>query len=201
MSDVMRTANYGQEDTSASITVYFERLTTAELTTLSSARRIVIGKLYYDTTVARFKIGIDHGTVSSNLLIEGTAINGTPIGTTTPAAATFAQVSFNTTMFTGSSGRAVNSTAALASISLGVGVQVTYIQSPAAAITITLPAVGTDGFRCQVSFGAATTVTWAGGTVAPGTKTSFAAGDTYELIYNAVAGTPANSAATTWYPM
>ena len=198
MAEVFTHADYAQPDDTYAINVVFVRKSTAEITALQTAKQFGIGTLYFDTTAARFRLGLDPSTASSNLLIEANPINNTVIGNTTPASATFANVGLNTTLTTGSSGRAVNTTAALASLSLAAGVQSTYIQSPAAAITLTLPTVG-DGFRCKVSFGAATTVTWVG-TVAAGTKTSFAAGDTYELVYNTVAGTPTNSAATTWYP-
>jgi hypothetical protein len=134
--------------------------------------------------------------------ITGGAINNTTIGATTPSTGTFAALSTNTTRSTGATGRAVNTTAALASVTIG-SIQSTFLATPAAAITITLPAP-TDGFRTRVVFGAATTVTWA--VTAPataliaGVKTVFAAGESYELIYSSVAGTPANAVATTWYP-
>lgn len=94
--------------------------------------------------------------------------------------------------------RVVDTTAALASATIAAGKQTTFLATPAAGISSTM-AAGTDGERRRIVFGAATTVTWVS-TVAAGTKTVFAAGESIELIYNAVAGTPANSAATTWYP-
>lgn len=98
-------------------------------------------------------------------------------------------------------GRAVQNTAAQATATIAQGIASTYIATPAAAITTTLAAPSGDGERRRVCFGSATTVTWA--YTAPATagaiKTAFAAGECVELVYNSVAGTPTNSAATTWY--
>lgn len=100
-----------------------------------------------------------------------------------------------------STGRAVNTTAAVAAYTAPASVASNYIATPAAAITVTLAAPTADGERRRIVFGAATTVTWT--PTAPATavaaKTIFAAGESIELVYNSVAGTPANSAATTWY--
>jgi hypothetical protein len=104
---------------------------------------------------------------------------------------------------TAPSGRIVVTTASLAAHTLAQSKATTVLTSPASAITVTLAAPLGDGERRRIVFGAATTVTWA--VTAPATtttalKTSFAAGESIELVYNSTAGTPANSTATTWYP-
>ena len=101
--------------------------------------------------------------------------------------------------------RAYVTTAALAAYTTPAGISKINITSPAAAITVTLPApTGPwDGVQLHYTFGAATTVTWvvtAPATATAGLKTTFAAGESYTLIYNATAGSPAGSPATTWIP-
>lgn len=140
---------------------------------------------------------------STSVTITGGAINGTTVGTTTSAAGVFTTLSTVGARITGASARAVNTTAALASVTIAANIVTTYIATPAAAITITLAAAAGDGERRRIVFGAATTVTWAvtaPATATTGLKTTFAAGESIEVVYNSVAGTPANSAATTWYP-
>jgi len=101
-----------------------------------------------------------------------------------------------------STGRAVNTTAAAATATIAANISSTYIATPAAAINVTLAAPSGDGERRRIVFGSATTVTWTPTAPATATtmKTAFAAGEAIEIYYNSVAGTPANSAATTWYP-
>lgn len=100
-------------------------------------------------------------------------------------------------------GRAVNTTASVATITIAAGIATTYIATPASTITVTLAAPQRDGERRRIFFGAGTTVTWA--VTSPATAvvaqlpTVFAAGTSIEVFYNSVAGTPTNSAATTWY--
>lgn len=101
--------------------------------------------------------------------------------------------------------RAYVTTAALAAYVTPSTTSEIVIVSPAAAINITLPAPFSlvDGVRVRYVFGAATTVTWAvtaPATATAGLKTAFTAGDSYEVLYNAVAGAPAGSPATTWIP-
>lgn len=67
---------------------------------------------------------------------------------------------------------------------------------------MTLAAPTGDGERRRICFGAATTATWA--VTAPATATdslptTIITGQCVEVVYNSVAGTPANSTATTWY--
>jgi len=106
---------------------------------------------------------------------------------------------------TKSPARAYVTTAALAAYVTPASTTEAVITSPAAAITVTLPAPisSLDGIRVRYVFGAATTVTWAvtaPATATAGLKTAFTAGDSYEVLYNAVAGSPAGSPATTWIP-
>ena len=99
--------------------------------------------------------------------------------------------------------RVVNTTASVAAVTIASSVITTVITSPAAAITVTLAAPLYDGERRRIVFGGATTVTWA--VTAPATavtalETAYVSGQSLEIIYNAVAGSPANSVATSWYP-
>jgi hypothetical protein len=101
-----------------------------------------------------------------------------------------------------SGGRAVNTTASLSALTLSVLKATTFVASPAAAITVTMAAPNGEAERRRVCFGAATTVTWAvtaPATATAGLPTSIAQGQCVEMIYNQNAGSPANSAATTWY--
>ena len=103
---------------------------------------------------------------------------------------------------TSASGRAVNTTVALASVTIAAGTSTTFLATPATAITITLAAPAQDGEYRRIVFGAATTVTWAvtaPATATIGLPTVFSANSSIVIVYNAVAGTPTNSAATTWY--
>ncbi|AWI53201.1 hypothetical protein DEH84_06985 [Aquabacterium olei] len=101
-----------------------------------------------------------------------------------------------------STARVVDVTAGNAAITITGGKLSTLITSPAAAITVTMATGNADGERRRIVFGAACTVTWAAstGSVSPLAKTSFAAGESIELVWNNAAGQPANSTATTWYP-
>ena len=99
------------------------------------------------------------------------------------------------------SDRAYNSTASLSAVTIAAGILSTNIATPASTITVTLAAPTGDGETRRIVFGAATTVTWA--VTSPATaavipKTSFAKGESIELIYNAVAGSPTNAPATSW---
>jgi hypothetical protein len=120
MADVMRTANYGQEDTATTITMYAERLTTTELTALSTARRVGINKLYYDTTVGGYKLGVDHRTISGVLTLAGLAnaiaitggtINGTSVGATARSTGAFTTLSMTSADSTGTPGNVTNNNA------------------------------------------------------------------------------------------
>jgi hypothetical protein len=128
-------------------------------------------------------------------------MNATSVGATTAASVAATTLSSNSTLLTGAGARAVDNTAALAAVTIAASRQSTYLATPGAAITVTLAAPTGDGERRRIIFGAATTVTWA--VTAPATataiKTSFLAGESIEVVYNSVAGTPTNSAATTWY--
>lgn len=141
-----------------------------------------------------------------------TAINASSVGATTPGTGAFTVVNATGTStlnlvggvanFIRSQGRAVNTTAALAAVTLAQNIASTYLATPAAAITVTLAAPFQDGERRRVCFGAATTVTWA--VTAPATATAGlpaanAAGACVEVSYVVTAGSPANAAATTWY--
>ena len=154
-------------------------------------------------------VAITGGTIAgvttlgaSAAAITGGTINGTTIGATTPAAVTATTFSSNSTLVTAAATRVVDTTAALATVTIAASKQTTYIATPAASITVTLAAPTGDGERRRITFGSATTVTWAvtaPATVATIPKTAFLAGDSVEVVYNSVAGTPANSTATTWY--
>ena len=80
----------------------------------------------------------------------------------------------------------------------------TYLANIAATgVTITLAIPTADGERRRIVFGGASTgITWAftaPATAQIGLPTTVVAGQAIEIVYNSVAGTPANSAATTWY--
>lgn len=146
-------------------------------------------------------ITLTSGTVGS--------IQNMAIGTSTPAAGNFSILITSGTVRTSSSAtlansaRAIDTTASATTSTLANNKVSHYIKSPAATITVTLPVPTADGERIRITFGAATTVTWA--VQAPATavdipKTSFAAGDSIELVYNSTAGSPPGGAATTWYP-
>jgi hypothetical protein len=101
-------------------------------------------------------------------------------------------------------GRAVNTTATASAATLAAGIASMYIATPSAtAITITLAAPTADGERRRIVFGGpVTTITWTPTTPATavlGLPTTVIAGQAVEIVYNSVAGTPTNSAATTWY--
>jgi hypothetical protein len=99
-------------------------------------------------------------------------------------------------------GRAVNTTSSASTATVAAGIASTYIATPGTTITVTLAAPTADGERRRIVFGAATTVTWAvtsPATAVAGLPTVYAANTHVEVVYNAVAGTPTNSAATTWY--
>lgn len=134
--------------------------------------------------------------------ITGGAINNATVGATTPNTGTFTTLTNAGARVVRATARAVFTTVAQATATIAANINTTYIATPAAAITVTLAAPAIDGEVRRITFGAATTVTWA--PTAPATavaaKTSFAAGEGIELIYSSVAGTPANAAATTWYP-
>ena len=71
MADAMRTAEYSKEDGPYVLPVGFQQGTTTELTALTTARKLNIGSLYYDTTLAQFKIALRKDFLSSNLLYVG----------------------------------------------------------------------------------------------------------------------------------
>lgn len=122
------------------------------------------------------------------------------LATATIAALTSTSISAAFRRSTTPNGRVFDVTAAAATSLAATGLHL--IATPAAAIAVTLGAGAADGERRRVVFGAATTCTWAatGATVSPLVKTSFAAGEAIELVFNLTVGTPANTAATTWYP-
>jgi hypothetical protein len=71
------------------------------------------------------------------------------------------------------------------------------------AFTVTLAAPVADGERRRICFKNVTgTITWtvtSPATATSGFPTTIAAGQCLEMIYNSIAGSPTNSAATTWY--
>lgn len=149
-------------------------------------------------------------TVTINVLATKGAteyvVAATPVLTDIPygglnGAVTASTLSNSSTRTTTAAARAVNTTAALAAVTIAASINSTYLATPAAAITVTVAAPVGDGERRRIVFGAATTVTWV--PTAPATsvlaQTAFIAGEAIELVYNSVAGTPTNSAATTWY--
>ena len=145
MSDVMRTANYGQEDTSSTITVYFERLTTTELTALATARKVGIGKVYYDTTLNGFKLGVDHSTVSGVLTTVGLAnaialtggtIDGVAIGSTTRSTGRFTALNLNSTDSSGTPGNVTNNSSMGRAAFAAAGTAVTVTNSTVVASSI-----------------------------------------------------------------
>ena len=99
-------------------------------------------------------------------------------------------------------GRAVNT--GTTAITIPANVATSYLSGiSASGVTITLSAPGTDGERRRIVFGGASTgITWAftaPATAQVGLPTTVTAGQAIEIVYNSVAGTPANSSATTWY--
>jgi hypothetical protein len=101
-----------------------------------------------------------------------------------------------------SGGRFVNT--GTTAIAIPVKSATNYLSSiSATGVTITLAAPVVDGERRRIVFGAASTgITWAftaPATAQIGLPTTVVAGQVVEIVYNSVAGTPANSAATTWY--
>ena len=157
-----------------------------------------------NSTAGGFNTAGNYGAVIYRSASTGFAISraGTiDIGISTAGAVTIptsVSTQYNLTL---SQGRVVNTTASASTITISAGVTSTYIATPGAAITVTLAAPVADGERRRIVFAGATTVTWA--VTSPATAvaapTVMAAGTAIELVYNSVAGTPANSAATTWY--
>lgn len=141
------------------------------------------------------------GVVTINPATAGT-MNNMAIGSSFSAQGTFSVLATSSLGRTLSAARSVDATAAAATSTVPAGRVTHNILTPASAITVTLPAPTADGDLIRLVLGAATTVTWA--VQAPATavvipKTVFAAGESIELVYSAVAGVPTNAAATTWY--
>jgi len=100
------------------------------------------------------------------------------------------------------SGRAVNT--GTTAIAIPQNTATSYLSGiSASGVTITLAAPSGDGERRRIVFGGASTgITWAftaPATAQVGLPTTVVAGQAIEIVYNSVAGSPANSAATTWY--
>jgi hypothetical protein len=96
------------------------------------------------------------------------------------------------------------STTAITIAAASVGGTTTYISNNAASgVTVTLAAPTGDGERRRIVFANASTgITWAftaSATAQAGLPTTVVIGQVVEMVYNSVAGTPTNSAATTWY--
>lgn len=99
-------------------------------------------------------------------------------------------------------GRAVNTSTN--AIAIPTSISTSYLSGiSASGVTITLATPAGDGERRRIVFGGASTgITWAftaPATAQVGLPTTVVAGQVVEIVYNSVAGTPANSAATTWY--
>lgn len=109
----------------------------------------------------------------------------------------FTAQSYNTTF----GGRAFNTGTTADTIAAGKAS--TYESANSVTTTITYAAPIGDGEVRKVCFKNATTVTWAvtaPATAQVGLPTTITAGACVSAIYNAVAGSPTGSAATTWYP-
>lgn len=115
--DLFRHADYAQPDGPVTVTMMFARKTTAELTAMQTAKTIGIGTLYYDTTAAAFKLGVDAGTLSvgitlaglaSAITITGGTINGTTVGATTRASVASTSLNMNSTDSSGTPGNVTN---------------------------------------------------------------------------------------------
>ena len=92
-----------------------------------------------------------------------------------------------------------------ATVTLGANIASTAVPANTAsgAFTVTLAAPSGDGERRRVCFANATgTITWAvttPATATAGLPATVPAGGCVEMVYNSVAGSPSNSAASTWY--
>ena len=100
------------------------------------------------------------------------------------------------------SGRVVDT--GTTAITIAASKATTYLGGiSASGVTITLAAPSTDGERRRIVFANASTgITGAvtsPATTTAGLPTTVTAGQAIEIVYNSVAGTPTNSAATTWY--
>jgi hypothetical protein len=105
---------------------------------------------------------------------------------------------------TSSTDRVVNTTATASAVTISASAATTYIDTPSSvSLAITLPAPITDGERHRVCFGGAvTTVSWvatAPATAVDSLPLTATLSQCVEIYYNAAAGVPTNSAATTWY--
>jgi len=100
-------------------------------------------------------------------------------------------------------GRNINTGTVSDTLAAGVASTFESANTAAGAFTITIAAPIEDGERRRICFKNATgVITWtvtAPATATDGLPTTVSAGGCVEMIYNSVAGTPPNSAATTWY--
>ena len=131
------------------------------------------------------------GTGSQYLIQAGTAATPTQFAVTN-----------NGAFLTGAGSRTVNT--GTTAITIPAKTTTNYLSTiSASGVTITLAIPTADGERRRIVFGGASTgITWAftaPATAQIGLPTTVVAGQAIEIVYNSVAGTPANSAATTWY--
>lgn len=100
-------------------------------------------------------------------------------------------------------GRNVNIGTVSDTLAAGVASTFESANTAASAFTVTIAAPIEDGERRRICFKNATgTITWtvtAPATATNGLPTTMAAGQCVEMVYNSTAGSPTNSAATTWY--
>lgn len=100
-------------------------------------------------------------------------------------------------------GRAVNIGTVSDTLAASTASTFESANTASSAFTVTIAAPTVDGERRRICFKNATgTITWtptAPATATNGLPTSMAAGQCVEMVYNSAAGSPTNSAATTWY--
>ena len=75
MADAMRTAEYSKEDGPYVLPVGFQRVTTAELTALTTTKKLNMGSIYLDTTLDRFRQAKTKDTIGGVILMEGMPAN------------------------------------------------------------------------------------------------------------------------------
>ena len=143
-----------------------------------------------------------NAAVSGDCIATANVFACSNIGSVTPGPGIFTTVT-TIDSYISVAGRAVNTGASSDTLAASKAATYESNNTGSGAFTVTIAAPVSDGERRRICFKNLTgTITWtvtAPATATAGLPTTIAAGQCAEMIYNSVAGSPTNSAATTWY--
>jgi hypothetical protein len=174
-------------------------------TTLAASNTVTLSPANTTVTISPTGTGTVAISPVGALTVNPTAastLNNTSVGATTASTGKFTTLT-KTSEVVVSTGRAV--LIGTTSDTLPASITTTFESNNtgSGAFTVTLAAPTGDGEHRRICFNNLTgTITWTvtgPATATSGLPTTMAADSCIEMVYNSVAGTPTNSAATTWY--